>query len=361
MCLLAHTGGTTGFPKAVMLSDKAMNAVASQYINVSGIKRGEVFLNLKIPFVVYGILTNLHLPLCIGLESVVIPKFDANDWGKYIKKYHPNHVLAVPSYVNPMQNHPELQNMDLSCFISAGVGGDGMTDEMEISLNTFYKNHNSRAIVLKGFGMTEVCATAVVGFSYSNKIGSVGIPLPKVNIMIYDRENEHELKYGEVGEICIKSPSRMIGYMNDEAATDQLFWKHQDGLEWLHSGDLGYLDEDGFLFIVGRMKRVILTTKDGVAYKVFPNMPEEILDSHKQVQQSCIVGVKDGDDQVLCAYIVINEDDNNKTEQIEKELRAICDKQLPSYSRPAFYRFLNNIPLTAAGKVDYRTLEKMKI
>ncbi len=229
MCLLAHTGGTTGEPKAVMLNDKAMNAVVAQYIDVSGIKRGEVFLNLMIPFVVYGILTNVHLPLCIGLESIVIPKFDAKQWKNYFKKYRPNHVLAVPSYIIPMLKDDELQKMDISCFKSAGVGGDGMTNELEVELNRFYEEHNSKALVLKGFGMTEVCATAVVGFAHSNKIGSAGIPLPKVNMMIYDRDKECELSYGEVGEICLHSPSQMMGYLNNTKAAEELILNHPDG------------------------------------------------------------------------------------------------------------------------------------
>ena len=358
-CLLAHTGGTTGIPKAVMLSDNAMNAVVCQYINTSGIARGEVFLNLMIPFVVYGILTNVHLPLCIGLENVIIPKFDANDWDKYFEKYHPNHILAVPVYISPIVKNPRLQEMDLSCFISAGVGGDGMTNEIEIDLNRFFQKHNSKAVVLKGFGMTEVCATAVVGFSYSNKLGSAGIPLPKVCIMIYDRENRKELSYNQVGEVCIQSPSKMIGYLNNEEATKQLFWTHDDGSEWLHSGDLGYIDEDGFLFLVGRMKRIILTTKDGVAYKVFPNITEKILDSHDDVIQSCIVGIKDGDNQVLKAFVVIKDIDSSTITKIENELKNRCEDQLPVYSRPTFYEFIEELPLTAAGKVDYRKLEEM--
>lgn len=358
-CLLAHTGGTTGIPKAVMLSDNAMNAVVCQYINTSGIARGEVFLNLMIPFVVYGILTNVHLPLCIGLENVIIPKFDANDWDKYFEKYHPNHILAVPAYISPIVKNPRLQEMDLSCFISAGVGGDGMTNEIEIDLNRFFQKHNSKAVVLKGFGMTEVCATAVVGFSYSNKLGSAGIPLPKVCIMIYDRENRKELSYNQVGEVCIQSPSKMIGYLNNEEATKQLFWTHDDGSEWLHSGDLGYIDEDGFLFLVGRMKRIILTTKDGVAYKVFPNITEKILDSHDDVIQSCIVGIKDGDNQVLKAFVVIKDIDSSTITKIENELKNRCEDQLPVYSRPTFYEFIEELPLTAAGKVDYRKLEEM--
>lgn len=236
-----------------------------------------------------------------------------------------------------------------------------MTQEIETDMNSFFRDHNSRALILKGYGMTEVCATAVVGFSHSNKIGSVGIPLPRVNLMIYDRDKERELKYNEVGEICLQSPSRMIGYMNNETATKELFWRHSDGSEWLHSGDLGYIDEDGFLFLIGRMKRVIMTAKGGVVYKVFPNIPEEVLDAHKAVTQSCIVGVKDGDDRVLRAYIVVGDADRDRITQIEQELRNICDKKLPAYSRPTFYKFCEKLPLTAAGKIDYRTLEQESI
>ena len=359
MCILAHTGGTTGEPKAVMLSDYAMNAVASQYILASGIRRKDVFLNLMIPFVVYGILANVHIPLCLGLEDVIIPRFNSSDWKKYIKKYHPNHVLAVPAYINPMLSDENIQKMNLSCLISAGVGGDGMTDEIEIKLNDLYKRCNSKAKVLKGYGLTEVCATAVVGFSHSNKIGSVGIPLIHNNVMIYNTDNNSELKYNETGEICLQCPSRMIGYMNNDKATGELFHIHEDGTEWLHTGDLGYMDEDGFLYLTGRIKRMILTTKDGVAYKVFPSVPEKVLEENEAVQQCCIVGADDNGDQVLRAFVVITEGQRSDINQIEQELRSLCEAKLPSYSRPSYYIFLDALPLTASGKVDYRKLEEM--
>ena len=122
---------------------------------------------------------------------------------------------------------------------------------------------------------SEICSTAVTGLVGVNKIGSVGIPLIHNNMMIYDNDHGTELPYYEIGEICIQSPSRMIGYMNNEQATRDLFRVHEDGSEWLHTGDLGYIDEDGFLFIEGRMKMLILTVKGGVTYKVFSKYDRE--------------------------------------------------------------------------------------
>ena len=357
MCLLAHTGGTTGEPKAVMLDDCAMNAVVSQYISSSGIRRGDVFLSLIIPFVVYGILDNIHLPLCLGLQSVIIPKYEARQWGTYLRKYRPNHVLAVPAYVNPILEDKKVEKMDLSFFETAGVGGDGMTSELESALNDFFQKHNSKGTVLKGYGLTEVCATALVCFAYSNKRNSVGLPLPKNNILIYDNESRKELRYNEIGEICLQCPSRMIGYMNNEQATRDLFRSHTDGSEWLHTGDLGYVDEDGFLFLVGRMKRVILTAKDGVTYKVFPNMTEKVLDENENVIQSCVVGAGSGADQVLRAFIAVSKESLVQAAEIEQALRQHCEEKLPSYARPTFYEFGDALPLTAAGKIDYRALE----
>ena len=269
-------------------------------------------------------------------------------------------AYGVPAYISGMFSDDKLKDIDFSKIRTIAMGGDGMNETLEKDINSFFKEHGCDIDVVKGYGLSEVSATAVSTFPGCNKIGSVGIPLYKNNMMVYDNEKGCEQTYNEVGEICLQCASRMMGYMGNEDATKDLFKIHADGSEWLHTGDLGYVDEDGFLFLVGRMKRVILTTKDGVAYKVFPNAPEEILDSHEAVVQSCIVGAKDGDNQVLRAHIVLSDVDMSKCEQIEKELRIICDKELPSYSRPTFYTFCNCLPLTAAGKVDYRALENAK-
>lgn len=358
MCLLAHTGGTTGEPKAVMLDDCAVNAVASQqyhiYKNLAEFEPNSVFLHILIPFAVYGISTCMHMPLCMGWGVGIIPSFDGAAWPRYLKRYHFSHVFAIPSYITSLINNKALQKTDLSFIRTIAVGGDGLTESFEKQANIFLKEHHCNSQLYKGYGMTEICAAGLISFPTCNRLGSVGIPLIHNNLMIYDNTLHRELGYHEVGEVCLQSPSRMI---NNEEETKALFRTHDDGSEWLHTGDLGYVDEDGFLFLVGRMKRIILTAKDGVTYKVFPNMTEKVLDENESVIYSCVVGAVSGANLVLKAYLAVSEENLPRKEEIEKELRALCERQLPSYARPTFYEFRKELPLTAAGKIDYRQLE----
>lgn len=365
LCLLTHTGGTTGEPKAVMLTDYAMNAVVGGYFAIKdssevlrGSKRNSVFLQVMIPFVVYGILTCTHMPLCMGWCLALIPKFDGGAWSQYFKKYKLHYAFAVPAYISGMLEDKKLDGVDFSEVRTIAMGGDGMNEKLEKEINDFFSAHGSDVEIVKGYGLSEVSATAISTFPGCNKIGSVGVPLYANNLMAYDNDTGKELPYNEVGEICLQCPSQMDGYMNNEEATRQMIRVHADGSEWLHTGDMGYIDEDGFLFLVGRIKRMILTTKDGVAYKVFPNIPEEVLAEHGEVLQSCIVGAVSDGNEVLRAYVVVEAKNLSQTERIESELRRICEQKLPVYSRPTFYEFRDQLPLTAAGKIDYRALEK---
>ena len=358
VCCLAHTGGTTGFPKTVLISDQAMNILAQQYDNTIIHKRQQVLLSVMIPFVIYGNLTNIHMPLCLGLNTVLIPKFEADQWPSYIRKYRPNHIAAIPPYVAAMLDNEKLAKEDLSCLITVGLGGDGMNTALENKLNIFLAAHNSSAKVVKGYGMTEVCASWSSCNNYHNKVGSVGFPFPTNNVMIYDNHAQNELGYSEVGEICLQSASRMIGYKDNEEEMRNLIRIHPDGSEWIHSGDLGYVDEDGFLFLVGRMKRIILTSSDGVTYKVYPNIPEEVLVRHAAVHSVCIVGEKKDNDLVLRAHVILNPEMQTQKDTVEQELRKLCEEQLSDYSRPYYYTFRETFPRTAAGKVDYRALER---
>ncbi len=355
-CYLAHTGGTTGTPKGVLLNDLAFNAVVQTYILSVPHERRDVFLSIMIPYVVYGTLINIHMPLCLGLEVVIIPKFDPINWATYIRKYHVNHCCAIPAYIAPMLEDQKLYNMDLSSLKTVGMGGEGMNIPLEKNLNEFFEQHHSSARVLMGYGMTETCATAAVAFKHARKEGSVGIPLPKNIITVFDSETNKECRYYEKGEICVQCASQMLGYLNLKDGSN-IFCKHADGSTWIHTGDIGYIDEDGFLFVEGRMKRVIMTVIHGAVYKVFPSTVEQIINQHSEVKESCVVRWKKGTDYLLKAFLVKAQ--YEKDDRIIQELKTMCAQKLAENAQPAKYEIIGEMPRTSAGKIDYRALEAL--
>lgn len=357
---LGHTGGTTGFPKGVYLNDHSFNFVAQNY-NLSMVhKKGDVFLNAMIPYVIYSAIDNIHMPLALSMEVVIIPKFDPAEWPTYIKKYQPNHCAIIPAYLAPMTTNDALKKMDLTCLRTVGMGGDGMNIPLEeAAIKLFTDTHTDGFNpLIKGYGMSEVCATAITEFSFASKVGSVGIPFPQNVVAAYNNEEQRECKYYEVGEIIMQCGSMMIGYKDNEEETSNLFRTHPDGSKWIHTGDLGYVDEDGFLFIEGRMKRMIMTVIDGAVYKIFPSKVENELSQHKGVYASCVVKASDGANQVLKAFVIPEESYKGSFEDLVKELRAQCSRALPDNMRPVFYEKLKDFPRTAAGKVDYKAMEE---
>lgn len=356
--VFGHTGGTTGFPKAVLLDDCACNAISESYRHSIVLKTdNDRSLNCMVPFVVYGLIVCLHMTLCYGGCSILLSKFEPEKWYEYLTQYDPNLIAAVPAYVAPLTNDERLKDVDLSELHFVGVGGDGCTDQMEEDLNAFFAAHGSSAKLIKGYGMTEVAAGAMTCWNNCNKIGSVGIPHPMNNVMIYDNDADEEVGYNTVGEVCLCCATRMMGYKDDEEATREIFRVH-DGVEWLHTGDLGYLDEDGLLFMVGRIKRIIMTMYGGTAHKVYPSVPEAVIATHPAVQDVCIVGMTDDEKSRLKAFVSLKNGDIPSRAEVEQELKSLCGDKLPNYQCPSVYEFRETLPHTAAGKVDYMKLEK---
>ena len=354
--IITHTGGTTGTPKGVILSNNAINGLAFEYKNNLKWKRQETYMDLVVPFVIYGLCVNIHMPLSLGLKTILIPKADTNQIADFFYKYKPNHVTSIPSYWQPLLNSEKMKNLDFSFLITAGAGGDGMTIDLENQLNEFFKEHNSNAVLLNGYGMTEVCSTVSACQYNARKQGSVGIPLPHNNISIFDVETMEEKSFNEQGEICILSPFVMQEYLKKENETNQILRKHNDGQTWLHTGDLGHIDSDGFIFIDGRIKRIILTQLDNLGHKVFPAQIENILSKHPLVENVCVVAQKHIERNfVPVAFMSLKQE---TTEKSKKELIDLCSQELPEYAQPYDFIFRDSLPLTPIGKVDYKALEK---
>ncbi|MBQ4156215.1 MAG: acyl--CoA ligase [Clostridia bacterium] len=357
-CAIVHTGGTTGMPKGVMLSDDNLNKSAFQAIK-SGFdfQREHTWLNIMPPFIAYGVGNGLHLPLIVGMEVILIPSFNPDKFADLLNKYHPNHMVGVPSHYGNIIRNKKMQDQDLSYIIAPTVGGDAMDISLEKETNEFLAKHNCNYPACKGYGMSEVAAGVSICSSHDvNKIGSVGIPLTHTTMAVFDVGTGKELSYNEEGEICMTGPNTMVGYYNNETETNNIIKKHDDGLMWVHSGDIGYIDEDGFVFIKDRIKRVIIR-HDG--FKVFPSLIEKTVDTNDNVVSNCAVGVADtshSQGKLPIVFAVLN--DGADAESAKAELFELCQKELPEYVQPVDFIFIEKMPLTPIGKVDYRALEK---
>ncbi len=356
-CLIVHTGGTTGSPKSVMLSNDNLNA-ASWLANNSPLlmKRGSVLLNIFPPFLAFGMVLGVHTSLTLGWESVLIPKFEPMEFAELLIKYKPNGIMGVPSYFEVLMNSPLLSNQDLSFVHVILVGGDKTPIELENEVNSFFAEHNSKIHLSKGYGMTEVSASSTLSYETANKVGSNGIPMSKTTVSAFD-DNYKECTYNEKGEICICTPTVMIGYYGKKEEINKVLKEHKDGYKWIHTGDYGYIDEDGFVFVEGRIKRVIVRY-DG--FKVFPSLIEQSISKHDSVATCCVVGKPDKEHSqgaLPVAFVVLKSDSTDKI-KIRGELNEICSKELPEYVQPCDFIFRDSLPLTPIGKIDYKSLEK---
>lgn len=357
-CVIVHTGGTTGIPKGVMLSNDNMNAAALQAYRCGfDFKREHKWLNIMPPFIAYGVGNGLHLPLIVGMEVILIPSFNPDKFVDLLNKYNPNHIAGVPSHYGNIIRNPKFQKSSLQYLLSPIVGGDGMDISLEKEVDVFFASHNAPNPVCKGYGMSEVAAAVCVCSSAErNKIGSVGIPFPYTTMSVFDLDTGKELSYNKEGEICMTGPNTMVGYYNNETETNNVIKKHDDGLMWVHSGDIGYIDEDGFVFIKDRIKRVIIR-HDG--FKVFPSLIEKTVDTNDNVVSNCAVGVADtshSQGKLPIVFAVLSDGANAET--VKAELFELCKKELPEYVQPVDFVFIDKMPLTPIGKVDYRALEE---
>ena len=357
-CVIVHTGGTTGSPKGVMLSNDNLNQSAFQLINSDfQMDRGDIWADIMPPFIAYGIGNGLHMPLIKGMEVVLIPAFDPKKYDELMIKYRPTHIVGVPSHYESIITSKKMKKRDMSYLVSPVVGGDTMKIELEDKVNQFVKEHKAKNNIMKGYGMTEVSAAVSACMSDQiNKRGSVGIPFAHTIISVFDPKTGEELKFGEKGEICINSPNTMLGYYDNEEETKAVLKKHNDGKIWMHSGDLGYMDEDGMLFIEGRLKRMIVR-HDG--FKVFPSLIENTLMKNPMVRECCVVGQNDQDHaqgMLPVGFVVLDKSTKDPNEVIE-ELKELCETDLPEYAQPKLFYILDSMPLTSIGKINYRYLE----
>ena len=354
---ITYTGGTTGLPKGVMLTNDSMNSVAINFIHCDVVRDdGDRFLGIIPIFSAYGMVCGMHMPLCLRMTLVPIPKFVPPTIGKLVKEFRPNHVISTPVFIELLMESKEVQDMDLSFLRTLASGGDTMNGGLEHKLNEFRKEHNMKYPLAQGYGMSELSAAASFCVNTVYKEGSVGIPSLTVNVGIFDPDTGKELGYYEQGEVCVTGPSMMKGYFNAPEETAHVMRLHDDGKVWIHSGDVGYIDEDGFLFIKGRIKRMI-TRFDG--HKVFPVNLENLVGARADVHNCAVIGVNDrGHSQGQYPMVLVELTPGTDKAAACKSIFEFCDAKVEERGKPVAVLAVEEVPLTPMGKNDYRALEK---
>ena len=355
IAVILHSGGTTGSPKGIMISNYSFNALARQSaVNVIDVRPKDKIITILPIFHGFGLGVCVHTPLCLKVETILMPEYDAKRFYKIWKNDRPHVILGVPTLWESMINNPKFKDVDMSQLKYIVSGGDHLSITTEQRINDFLHEHGAKINIAKGYGMTESVAATAYTFPDCNEPGSIGIPMVGNKYKICDIDTGKELPTGKEGEICVNGPTLMSGYLNNPKETKNMLRRHDDGLTWLHTGDIGYIAENGHIFYTQRLKRMFCVS----GFNVYPSMIEEVLDSHKAVKQACVIGIPHQYKvNVPKAFIVLNEG-FKLNKKLEKELSDLCRHNLAVFSVPKEYEVRSELPKTMYNKVDYKKLEK---
>ena len=351
--VILHSGGTTGKPKGIVLTNKNFNAVALGLLEINKVMGpGVSTLSIMPIFHGFGLACTFHAVNISGGEAIILPTVSPKNFDETILKYKPNTIGCVPSLLEGLTGSRKLKNADLSFLKCIVCGGDAISDKLNVKLDKFLKDHSSSAKVRSAFGMTECTAGVTMMPLEKSKLGSIGIPIPDTIIKIINPKTHKECNTLEIGEICISGPSVMKEYINDPEETKNALRKEEDGKVYLHSGDLGYIDEDGFIFFESRLKRMIVSS----GYNIYPGQIEKIILEHPYVEKCAVVGVPHPyKKEVVKAYIVLKKGLVLNSE-IKKSIKSHCEKNIASYALPYAYGYRKELPKTKIGKVAYNEL-----
>ena len=271
-----------------------------------------------------------------------------------MKKQQPNLIPGVPTLFEALLRTNELEGVDLSFLKGIFSGGDSLPPELKKKVDAFLKEHNCPEQIREGYGTTEcVTASCLTPKDYARS-GSIGVPFPDTFYKIVTPGTTDEVEPNIEGEICVSGPTVMLGYMDNPEETANTLRRHYDGRIWLHTGDLGYMDQDGFLYFRLRIKRMLITN----GYNVYPSQLENVIDEHEKVLLSCVIGIKDTyRGQKIRAYVVPMPG-IEPTEELRQEILAHCAQHIAKYAMPREIEFRKELPKTLVGKVAYRVLEE---
>lgn len=353
--VILYSGGTTGTTKGIVLTNLNFNALGQQVIAANPMfSPGDKMLAAMPLFHGFGLGVCIHTMLSQGGRCVLVPRFTAKSYAKLIVKYRCNFIAGVPTLYEALLRLPSMDGANLSCLKGVFSGGDSLSVELKKKFDKFLFEHKAVVQVREGYGTTETVTACCLTPPHMFKEGSIGLPFPDTYIKIVKPGTEEELPYGQEGEILLAGPTVMKEYMNNPQETAQTLRTHADGLAWVYTGDLGVMDEQGFIYFRGRAKRMIVSS----GYNVYPGQLENILDACDKVHMSCVIGVPDPYKmQAVKAFIMLRPG-VPPTEDTKRYILEYCSRHIAKYAMPREIEFREELPKTLVGKVAYRKLEE---
>ncbi len=345
MAVLIYSGGTTGVSKGIMLSHQSIVANAYQIMAWGRLTKEDRILAVLPLFHGFGMSVCMNSSILAGMEIVLLPKFDALNMAKTIHKYRPSLTAAVPTILVALSNLANVDKFDFTCLKAVWVGAAPLTDGIK---NTFEEKTGGRTI--EGYGLTEA-VTAIMANPYdgTHKVGSIGLPFSDVEARIISLDGKHELPFGETGEIILRTPTMMMGYYDRPHETAETI---VDG--WLFTGDIGYMDKDGYFYITDRKKDLIIVG----GFNVFPREIDELLYKHPKVKEGISVGIPDDyKGERIKVYIILKDNEEATFDEFEQYFR----KHLTPYKVPSEIEFRSELPKSAIGKILRRVLRDEEI
>ncbi len=354
--VVLFSGGTSGEAKGVRLSNLAMNALAVQTAAMLGkpIERWMSMLAAMPMFHGFGLGVCVHTLLTAGGKTLLVPRLVLKEYAALIKKKKPTFIAGVPTLYEAMIRNPFLDGVKLDFLEGVFSGGDSLSPELKKRFDGYLAEHGAHVRVREGYGLTE-CVTASCLTPIDREVeGSIGIPFPDTFYEIRNPKSGERMAPGEEGEICITGPSLMSGYIDREEETALALRRHEDGEVWLHTGDLGMMDADGFVFFRQRLKRVIVTS----GYNVYPSRIESVLEKHPAVERCCVIGVPDPYRMQKVKAFIVPKKGAEPSDALKEDILGYCRKEVARYALPREIEFRSELPLTGVGKVAYSLLEK---
>ncbi|MBR2348014.1 MAG: AMP-binding protein [Candidatus Methanomethylophilaceae archaeon] len=356
--VILYSGGTTGLNKGILLSSYNFNALAMQTAGVNpNYKVGDRMLTVMPIFHGFGLGISVHTVLVHGGCCILVPRFTPQSYAKLMMKYKCNYIAGVPALFEALIRMPKMENVDLSFLKGMFSGGDSLSIELKKKVDNYLYEHNSSIQVREGYGTTECVTASCLTPIHTAVEGSIGLPMPDMFYKIVEPGTENELPYGETGEICLAGPTVMLGYLDQPEETANTLRTHADGMTWVHTGDLGSMDDRGFVYFKQRLKRIIITN----GYNVYPSQLENAFDAHEKVHMSCIIGVPDPIKKQKVKAFIMLKPDIKPSDDVKSELMEYAKKNISKYALPYDIEFREDLPKTLVGKVAYRILEEEEL